>query len=136
MMVRNVLGDPVELTFSAVSMSIGTQRKTAKAFRIASLKLNARKFRAFKTFALRRFQKMTVTKKKDFVTMKLNPKRRGNCEGAAVDINDMVEFVEEDLEELVYNIAKTRRAKTFNVDNCENVNFHQSVTKRSRSPPV
>ena len=122
MLVKSVLGDPVELFFSAISASIGTQRKTAKTFQIAGIKLNARKLNSFKTFSLRRFQKIVIRKKKEFVKMKLNPIRRGNCEGTAVDINDMVEFVEvteiindspetNDALAITYNIARTRRAK-------------------------
>ncbi len=77
--------------------------------------------------------------------MKLNPIRRGNCEGTAVDINDMVEFAEEtetinDLPEtndapvITYNIARSRRAKTFDADNGENMNFHNSILVLPRPP--
>jgi hypothetical protein len=129
-----ILGDSVELTFSAISMSIGTQRKTSKAFRIASLKLNARKFTAFKTFAMRRFRKIVI-KKKEFFKMKLIPKRRGNCEGTAVDANDMVDCEQKEESDtaeeipISYNIAKTRNAKANDADSCKNINFYKSILR-------
>ena len=84
---------------------------------------------------MRRFRKIVI-EKKEFFKMKLIPKRRGNCEGTAVDASDMIDCEDSDEESetteeipIIYNVAKKRQAKSNDADSCENNNFYESILR-------